>query len=89
MNSKIFLTLAALLFIGIHVSVAHDDPEMSSKLQFSSMFMGTNNGFEKLKGEKYSEDENWVYYGSDYGLGQRATAILKRKKNASVWYLYI
>lgn len=89
MNSKFFITLASLLFIGIHVSVAQDDPEMSAKLQFSSMFMGTNNSFEKLKGEKYSEDENWVYYGSDYGLGKRAATILNSKKNASEWYCYI
>lgn len=89
MNPKFFVSLVAFLMIGTQISLAQDDAEMSAKLQFSSLFLGTNNNFETLKGEKYNEDDNWVYYESEYGLGQKAATILNSKKNTSEWYCYI
>lgn len=81
--------LVTILLAAPIVVTAQDDPVMEAKLQFSSMFMGTNNSFKTLKGEKYSEDDNWVYFGSEYGLGTKAVTILNSKKDTTAWYCYI
>lgn len=81
--------IVLLLALTCNISFAQDDAVMEAKLQFSSLFMGTTNNFETLKGEQYSEDENWVYYASDYGLGKKAVTILNSKKNTNEWYCYI
>lgn len=86
---KPVLILTILLFSVTQFSVAQDDAALSAKMQFSSLFLGTQDNFEKLKGDLYSEDDNWSYYGSEYGLGEKAVTILKSKKDSTAWYCYI
>jgi hypothetical protein len=83
---------ALILFILLNVtlfSFAQEDAALNAKLQFSSLFLGTKDNFEKLKGALYTEDDNWSYYGSEYGLGEKAVTILKSKKDSTAWYCYI
>jgi hypothetical protein len=90
MKSISFVALVAgILIATTQLSVAQKDAILEAKLQFSSMFMGANNNFESLKGEQYSEDDNWTYYGSEYGLGTKAVTILKSKKDTTGWYCYV
>lgn len=69
--------------------VAQDDATTNAKLQFSSMFMGTKNAFADLKGDLLLEDENFTYYKSEYGLGNRAFTVLHSKKDSTEWYCYV
>lgn len=83
------LLLTALLLTFSTSLFAQEDEKLQAKMQFSSMFVGTNNSFRELKGTLYSEDENWSYYGSEYGLGDKAMTILRSKKDTAEWYSYI
>jgi hypothetical protein len=86
---KPVLILSILLIHVTQLSFAQDDAVLNAKMQFSSLFLGTNDNFEKLKGTLYSEDDNWNYFGSEYGLGEKAVTILKSKKDSTAWYCYI
>ncbi len=89
MKSNFILALAIVSIITTNTSFAQDDEILQVKMQFSSLFMGTNDSFTKLKGEQYSDDDNWTYYGSEYGLGEKAVTILHSKKDTTAWYCYI
>lgn len=86
---KLFLLLITFLLTTTSSLFAQEDAKLNAKLQFSSMFVGTNNSFRNLKGELYSEDDNWSYYSSEYGLGEKAITILQSKKDTTNWYCYI
>ncbi len=86
---KTLSVLSILLISVAQLSFAQDDAALSAKMQFSSLFLGTNNNFKELKGEQYNDDDNFIYYGSEYGMGEKAVTILKSKKDTAVWYCYI
>jgi hypothetical protein len=86
---KTFRILFILLVTVFQTSFAQDDAALNAKMQFSSLFLGTNNNFKEVKGDQYNEDENFTYYGSEYGLGDKAVTILKSKKDTTTWYCYI
>lgn len=83
-----FLFIAFLLSISGSLH-AQEDATLQAKMQFSSMFVGANNSFRELKGSMYSEDDNWSYYSSEYGLGNKALTVLRSKKDTTDWYSYI
>lgn len=87
MKQSLLLTAFLLSFT---VSVlAQEDAKLQAKMQFSSMFVGANNSFRELKNKLYHEDENWSYYSSEYGLGEKALTVLRSKKDTTDWYSYI
>lgn len=89
MKIKSIFILALFVFGITRLSVAQDDAVLQVKMQFSSLFMGTNDNFKALKGEQYADDDNFIYYGSGYGLGEKAVTILHSKKDTTAWYCYI
>ena len=78
-----------LLFTLSRPCLAQDDPVMSAKMQFSSILMGTNNSFSSLKGDKVGEDDNYMYYRSEYGLGNKALTVLHSKKDTTEWLCFV
>lgn len=81
--------LFLLLSFVITSAIAQDDAETNAKLQFSSMFIGTKNNFADLKGDLLLEDENFIYYKSEYGLGNRAFTVFQSKKDSTEWYCFV
>lgn len=89
MKKTALFFLLLLSSFAITPAIAQDDAQMNAKLQFSSMFIGTKNNFADLKGEQFLEDENFVYFKSEYGLGNRAFTLLQSKKDSTEWYCFV
>jgi len=84
------LFLIAILILSLSTAFAQDETAATeAKMQFSSVMMGTNNSFTSLKGAKIKDDENFVYYESEYGLGTKALTILNSKTDTTEWYCYV
>lgn len=89
MKTVRMVLLFVIIFLTASPALRAQDAATEAKLQFSSLFLGTTNSFKTLKGEKYADDENWTYFASDYGLGERAATILQSKKDTAQWYCYV
>jgi len=89
MKSTLLLFLAILLFTGSTAFAQDESAATEAKMQFSSVMMGANNSFASMRGEKIKDDENFVYYQSDYGLGTKALTILNSKADTTEWYCFI
>ena len=58
-------------------------------MQFYVHFMGTQDDFEKLHGEKSSENEEYIYYNSEKLLGSKTILIAQNKKDLTLWIYYV
>ncbi len=83
------LILSVILLLTLTANAQDESAATEAKMQFSSVMMGTNNSFASLRGAKIKDDENFVYYESEYGLGTKALTILNSKADTTEWYCFI
>lgn len=85
-------SLLVLLFVISSGFGAHAQSEGSLSvpfMQFYVHFMGTQDDFEKLYGEKSSENEEYIYYNSEKLLGSKTILIAQNKKDLTLWIYYV
>lgn len=85
-------SLLVLLFVISSGFAAHAQSEGSLSvpfMQFYVHFMGTQDDFEKLHGEKSSENEEYIYYNSEKLLGSKTILIAQNKKDLTLWIYYV
>ena len=86
-STSLIISIILLLTMTSH---AQDEAAATeAKVQFSSVMVGTNNSFASMRGEKLKDDDNFVYYQSDYGLGTKAFTILNSKADTTEWYCFV
>ncbi len=89
MKSNSILLIAICLFAGSNVHAQDEAAATEARMQFSSVILGTNNSFAALRGPRLKDDENFVYYDSDRGLGSKFLTILNSKADTTEWYCFV
>lgn len=87
---KSYIFVILLTIISYNAAQAQTEGSLSIPfMQFYVHFMGTQDDFEKLHGEKSSENEEYIYYNSEKLLGSKSILIAQNKKDLTLWIYYV